>query len=90
MIRSRSCQVNFQDKKSNRTRPAFWIMKMSSRPSPLSEALAPAPSRRHFAEVALSLGLSWTMTALLCRVGAADKPTPHQEERFTSPTTPCG
>jgi hypothetical protein len=40
--------VNFQNKKSNRTRSAFWIMKMSSNPSPLSEAIAPAPSRRPF------------------------------------------
>src|SRR4029453_3609016 len=54
-----------QKRKSSRTRSVFWIMKMSSSPSPVSEAIAPPPSRRASAGgLGLSLGLSWTMTAL--------------------------
>src|SRR5688572_25639270 len=46
-------------------------MKMSSSPMPLSEAIAPPPSRRPTAGgLVLPLGLSWTMTALLWCVGA--------------------
>ena len=59
MVRSQSGQVNFQKRKSSRTRSVFWIMKMSSSPSPVSEAIAPPPSRRASAGgLGLSLGLS--------------------------------
>ena len=38
-----SGQVKSQNRKSSR-RSVFWIMKMTSSPTPLSEAIAPAPS----------------------------------------------
>ena len=64
-MRSQSGQVNVQKRKSSPTRWVFWIMKMSSSPTPLSEAIAPPPSRRPSAGgFVLSLGLSWTMTTL--------------------------
>jgi hypothetical protein len=59
-------KANVQKRKSSRTRWVFWIMKTSSSPTPLSEAIAPPPSRRPSAGgLVLLLGLSWTMTALL-------------------------
>jgi len=50
----------------------FWIMKMTSSPTPESEAIAPPLKRRAAdADVVLLLGLSWTMQSLLAVWDAA-------------------
>jgi hypothetical protein len=48
-VRSLSGQVNPQNRKSRRTLSVFCSMKMSSRPTPVGEAMAPAPSPRAWA-----------------------------------------
>ena len=43
-VSNHSGQVKPQNRKSSRTLSVFWSMKMSSKPTPVSEAMAPAPS----------------------------------------------
>src|SRR6185295_7113854 len=57
-VSSQSGQVKPQNKKSRRTLSVFWSMKMSSNPTPVSEAMAPAPSPRAWASEPLFVGLS--------------------------------
>jgi hypothetical protein len=85
-VRSQSGQVNVQKRKSSRTRWVFWTMKMTSSPTPLREAIAPPPSRRPSAGgLVLSLGLSWTMTALLWCVGRRGQASSPSRRAFHIP-----
>ena len=45
-VSSQSGQVKLQNRKSSVTFWVFWIMKTISSATPLSEAIAPLPSRR--------------------------------------------
>jgi hypothetical protein len=45
-VRSQSGQVKLHTRKSSCTFSVFWIMNMISSPTPVSEAIAPPPSRR--------------------------------------------
>ena len=46
MTTSQSGHVKCQKRKSIRTSSVFWNMKMTSSPTPVSDAIAPPPSRR--------------------------------------------
>jgi hypothetical protein len=43
-VSSQSGHVNPQNRKSRRTLSVFWSMKTSSKPTPVNETMAPAPS----------------------------------------------